>query len=650
MTIKPDRTNGTVSRLRDRLIPDCLLLRIAMVVGGFLVAPAALAGEFARVSPQDYPDADAVVLSHSQTFSTLSDGRQVYEEHRFVQLLNDRSWRRYADPRADYLDGAETVELLAARTHLPDGATLDIPDYSINIVSPAGITKWPAFSGWRQAVYTFSGIQNGAVLEWHYRRTSQPGTRRWLQGDLRIGNADPIVRRTIVINTPGGQKDLRVAISPVLSSYAKGHEKDKPAAVSGAGLLSNRWEFADIPAMPDESASPPWQNRCGRFQFINCTNEAAWREDLTDAVKSGLSAHETIREIAEDARQEAIDKDKQIRSIAKTLRDTLNVVNDTRSWVARKTRTGDVVLDSGYGSPLEIAGLWHSVMREAGFKSVPRVMVNRREVSRELLTDADVQGIMLTVSAEDYADAWTMDPANGVVNPKKPELVSSAQVRLEERSTAPPAPDSVRLSGRLALKPTGDAISGTFTVELTEGFVDGQAIRDDDKRDKFVRKIVGQWFPNPKLTDLSYSVVTPQRTIVTGTVESSKAVREVPGGRLIQLNGKTPALTRANLPLATSLRLTDIELPGQILESVDIRIDLPDDLDVDGSPRNWTAGSPDWGRVKQDCTVRDRTIQFSRELLLESRISVERFDELRDAIRPLESPAYRTWLLQKTNP
>ena len=89
----------------------------------------------AGVDASRLPDADAVILDWHQTWTIREDGSVRRREHQLVKLFNMRPVRQFADQRIDYCEGPDELTIHAARTILPDGTRLDVPEYSFNFAA-----------------------------------------------------------------------------------------------------------------------------------------------------------------------------------------------------------------------------------------------------------------------------------------------------------------------------------------------------------------------------------------------------------------------------------------------------------------------------------------------------------------------------------
>lgn len=664
---------GSQNRRRFTWIVLCFAWAIALTT-------AAYGLDLPEVGQADFPNDDAVVLRQVQRWTLESDGGVLYEEHRWVKLFSDRAWRRYSDPRVDFLEGSEEVELLTAVAHLPDGTVVDLPEYSTILVSPDGISKWPVLSDWRQMVYIFSGVQNEAILEFHYRRTSKPGVRRWLEADLRIGDIDPVVERVVEVNLPEGQElrfdldradrytDLHAHIKFVWSAE---EERLDPRATT------YRWEIMNVPSDADEPNSPPWRQRCGRLRFTNCPSAREWVSDLTGLVESSAKQTERIRKFAEEAAKDEVDEADKVRAIAKKLGDSFNFVNDRRGWAGRRVRPAEEVFGTCYGSRLESAGLALAALRSIGIEARVRVAVDGNTFDEQVSTDADLAALIraavdgntfdeqvstdadlvaLVIEPSVYGGPIWWEPSSGIVNPNgawRDQVLlyidSGKLQRLAAFASPRSQPDTARVRGQLVLDDKAERLTGSLNLELTGLFINPEELRTDEQKRSRITSIVGGVIPDLKVTDFSVSHLSRDRFVAQASVESKEPPAEVYARRLVALAADTPVLVQAHLPLGRSARRTPIRLPAPMSEDVRLRIKLPEGWNPVILPEALPPATGKWGRIAQQVEADDGAIRIVRQVSFESQtIEPEDFAAVREAARALRSDACRSLVIEQS--
>ena len=73
-------------------------------------------------SLQEYPQAGAIILIHQTQLSVNPDHSMVKDELMVVKLLQDRARRQFADIKRRYDADNDSVVVIKAVTHLPDGS------------------------------------------------------------------------------------------------------------------------------------------------------------------------------------------------------------------------------------------------------------------------------------------------------------------------------------------------------------------------------------------------------------------------------------------------------------------------------------------------------------------------------------------------
>ena len=70
---------------------------------------------------QKYPKASSILLTCSESFTLNDDGSQTYEWHSFRYFRDEAARDAWGDPRINYAEGRQKVEILIARTYTTDG-------------------------------------------------------------------------------------------------------------------------------------------------------------------------------------------------------------------------------------------------------------------------------------------------------------------------------------------------------------------------------------------------------------------------------------------------------------------------------------------------------------------------------------------------
>lgn len=626
---------------RYQWIACCLLLGTGV----------ATASEFTRVRQQDYPHSDAVVLRWDQTYTLQTDGTLVYEEHRFVQLLDNRAWRRHADPRVRFVKNRDEVTLIAARAHTPDGTILELPPYSTHETSPA-LAKWPAFADEREMVYTMSGVQNNSVLEFHFRRTSVPGFRR-LEDEISIGGIDPIVERTVTITAPGDTGTVRTNWTrpePRVSGRFGGDQREM--TVEFNEREGKTWRFTNIPGFTEEPHAIPWQQRRGRIHFSDRSSRAYWPRDIIERIENAATADDSLSQFAREAVEESVSRSERINAVFGHIRKHVAWVRDDRAWQFHDVRPAPVVLAARYGSTLEIAALAVAVLRATGETPSPYVAIDALTSNPDVLTNADLSSIIIGIGQGDAHD-W-VHPFDGLVNRQG----TFATLTLLDRNAQQVFPsttdtdlfnrpaDEFNVTGRLAFNDDLTALSGKLEIDIRRGFIDTTKTVDAGQRRGMLTGILRQLIEGVEVTDDQVSLLTDDRLRMTLDVKVKEPMTDLPGARALMLAESSPAIHRAGIPFGMPSRRTPAALRAPVREEIDIRIAWPESMQAASLPASMAVGLRGGIKLQQDVQKEKHAVRIRRSIAIGD-LTPATYFEVRNAVKDLGSMPYRALLLQE---
>jgi hypothetical protein len=596
-----------------------------------------------NVRREQYPLDDAVVLRLDESWALQPDGSVRYEYHRMIKLFSDRLFRREGDAQVAFREGLDSIEFITARTILPDGTALAVPEYSFNLVSPGNVARWPAFADEREWVVSFSGVQNGAVLDLHYVRTSKPGSLRWLAGDLRLHSRYPVMERNVSVTLPAG-RSLHFRADRVPA------EMGKPQIDKTGSETTWRWRFRDLKYQPDESAAIPWQERCGRLRFTDCPDSTAWLRGLVSPMESAAQADQDIRKFAADIAEQQVDTRSKVREIAAAMRKTFNFVNAQRAWMGHDCRPAPEVFDGNYGTQAEAVALLVAMLRSVGVEARPMVAVSQRLFDETAPVDSSVQAFVLQVHTED-GPAY-LHPATGFVDPTgdwADRVVlgmngtqPSDPIRLAELAGAPES--GVRVRGNIKIDEGGKA-TGSLKLRLSGRFADFESLRQPDAARKAIDNVLSHLLEGFEVTDVSSTELLPGRFLADAEVASKETLPKLEGEFLLTTAAETPALNRIHLPLARSERQSPVHLGPPFTEDLRLTVEYPGSWNASVLPIGLPVVSGQWGDVEQQVVNEPGKLVIERRISFKvRRLEPRDFPTARDALNALRSDAARRFL------
>ncbi|MCK4872801.1 MAG: DUF3857 domain-containing protein [Phycisphaerales bacterium] len=635
----------TLRRARDhgwtRLLASIALLLIAPACHAanppVSAAPDAPADGLVDLSAgvEQFPDADAVILRLEQHWTIKRDGTVHRREHRWVKLLDRRAIGRYADPRINFSDGTDKVIIHSARTYLPDGTILPVPDYSYNIASPNDLSGWPAYIEWQQRIISFSGIENGCVLEFDYEVITQPGVMPWVSADLRLHLDDPTVQRIVSFQVEGGVL-LHAQVTGMPGPY------EPEGFVSSSGWRAPRWTFDMLAADTDEPQAPPWQERGGRFMFTTCPSAEAWVGTVLGAVENAAAPTERIEALARDAVGDEQDLRLRIEAVSKKLRDTFNFVTSPKSMRSFRCRpAGDVLVDN-YGNPLESAALLLAAYRSLGIEAEPMAAVDTRTWREDVPTDSAFVDVVIAIETDD--GPMYVRPQHGTfTNPGdwgSHTLLTLDQdgglQRMNIVGRGDEQESTVEITGVLHLEADG-AAEADLRVSLTGAFYDPEALDTTDAQQARSKAIVNRLLPGFDVDKHALTTLSDDAFAATISVRSDD-LDEVGAQHMLKLGDGPVFLTEFPLPLDRPHRRTDVELAGRFAEHIDLTIVLPEGAVATIVPASLPEVTGSWGSIAQTVMRDGSTIHIVRDINVIDRISATDYPVVREAINALRAP------------
>jgi len=605
---------------------------------------SATAGPLAPQAPPDlsvgaerYPEDDAVVLRREQYWRIDADGAVHRREHSWIKFLNRRPIRRYADPRIDFNADTDTVKIYEARTHLPDGSIVPVPEYSFNIASPNDVAGWPEYAAWRQRIVSFSGIVTDCVLELDYEVTTRPGVLPWISADLRLHEGDPVMQRIVSVTVPRSVN--------VLHRVDGVDAQSQPARTeAGNGMVTLTWTFDDFPGARDEAQSLPWQERCGRLRFTTCPDAVAWAGAMLDAVQRAAEPDEAIAAFAREAVADEPDLSQRLKKLANALRDTFNFLDSPKTMRSMSCRPGEEVFRSNYGSPLDSGALLVAACRALELEARPALAVDGRFFDDDVPTDSSVAGVVAVVEMED--GPLYVHPRRGVFHDpgtwgRHTLLSLNGRGGLEQtyiRARGEGESSELSCSGRIELAADGSA-KGTMYLTLTGAFFDPAALETAKAQRSKIEALVNRLLTGFKVTDASVTALSEDEFSATVQVETAEALPKIDDQRLLTLGNGPAFLADFPMPTDRSQRRTIVELAGPFAEHVDLTIVLPDGKEALFMPAALPTVSGAWGAIGQAITVDGATIHLQRDVRLTTDlIAPGDFAPIREAVNTLRAP------------
>jgi Domain of Unknown Function with PDB structure (DUF3857) len=366
------------------------------------------ADEWLPVSPEELqmtgvpeaPGAPAIILYRQ--VDRDDSNFHIPHEYNYVRIkIFTEEGRKFADAEIPFVQGDANIINLRARTVHPDGSVVNFDGkmYDKEIVKGANI-KYLA------RTFTFSDVQPGSIVEYHYMLDLKEGyifDSRWLLSD------ELFTRSAKFTLKPSPDFPLRWSWPNGLPAGAKPPEETK----SVSPLI--HMELTNIPAFQIEDDMPPQDGMKFRVDFnysegsIETDADKFWRKEgkkQNEQVESFVAKKKPMEEAVATIVTAADAPDVKLQKLytrVQQLRNTSYEVQKTAQEQKRAQEKGggnaEDVWKRGYGNGDEITLLFLGLARAAGFEASAAKIAMRNDhmFAKNLMKARDLQTYVVIV-------------------------------------------------------------------------------------------------------------------------------------------------------------------------------------------------------------------------------------------------------------
>jgi hypothetical protein len=305
-----------------------------------------------------FEGANAIVKYDCTLVVAQSTGHFVDIDHFRVSLLTERGVREYAQDFNFYFLLYDTVEILDARVHLPDGSTVVVSKDDIKDV------PLPAFGPFylenvREKIITFPALRPGAEIEVTSKIIArEPPIENVYDFSTSFDHKDPTQLKYVELNVPADMK-LKWKVRNGDIPHNEVRQGDR---------IVHRWTETDIPQTIPEPGMPP-QEEIDKQLFV--TNMEDWQHMsrwYTTLAESSYTPNDSVKaKVAELTKGKTIEEEK-IAAIFYFVSNDIRYVETslTGRKAGYKPEPAGVTLSNRYGVCRDKAALLVSMLRTAG--------------------------------------------------------------------------------------------------------------------------------------------------------------------------------------------------------------------------------------------------------------------------------------------
>jgi len=462
----------------------CINIFLTLVL---IIASSAMAREFtdedieqmveSAPGPEMFPQAGVLILLDKMDINVAEDMSVIADEHIVVKILQDRGKFSYGDIKRRYNRDSDSIVVIKAVTHLPDGSIREVEQKAINDITPAALANASIYSNIRQKVVSFPAIAPGVTVELKLRRYSsapEEGEKSYVWGTDLFQDDEPISYKELSVKTPES-----VPVKFTYQNEGVNHSVD-----SLDGFISHTWwtdganQIISEPFMPEIIKVAP---------RIIYTSADSWSEVGTWFSEKFYTHVQTDGEIEKMVKKliKGVDNDaERVKALS------LYVINEIRDVGERSLPLGiagyephdaSEVLENKYGDWRDKVVLLVSLLESAGYEAYP-AFIHRSEppLAEDYPTLKQFDAIIVNIPNVSGAPQWINPFADHCAYGFLPYGQGMKSFVVQEKSSEfipvldlPPEDNLTDVTFEIDLKENGDA-EGRLECDL-KGYFDWRA-------------------------------------------------------------------------------------------------------------------------------------------------------------------------------
>lgn len=602
----------------------------------YVIILLAFTGCQPKADLDSYPDAEAVYLTLSKTYTLHADGSMEYAFYKEQVLLTHRAFHSlYGQTDIYYNPETDSVVVEVAETQTPDGRVVPVPDNGYVDMIPAYATGSAAFSHLKHKAVVHTALEREAVIRSGYTVYQAAGSAPALAGREYFELECPVRTYELTVRVPKGEpfRYRSVAGAP------------EPRKTSRGGYDVYTWRMQDV----EQSSAEPMGIRFDRHRAqVVFSSGADFFEAFNAFTSQKAFTFETsvaMREQVSRLTGNLADPYRKIGALQRLVTDEIQHNPVPLSQADYQVRDAIQTWEGMSGTSEEKSILLTALIRSLGMEAVPVAFVPAYIFTRDTLPEPlgpidllafshvlvklDGSGLYLDVNRTHQTDPVHRYPGHLVI----PLEMGYSQVNM---NPVPEADYQLAWDGTLELERNRLVMHGSFEGNYIGRINPFQGL-------SLFPETLNRLYPG----SAAIEVMSPRSTLISfeRTFENE-----------IQLHGKKIMF---DLPLNHSgfdswgitylpdERSTPMELPSTLREFQRLQISLPPMVHPVDFDRDITI-SNDLGRVSIRYAARGGELSVLRNLNLAVReVSPETYPQLKALLDPWINPIHKQIILER---
>lgn len=310
--------------------------------------------------------ADATIVDASTHYEVQADGRHTVEKRYSLRINTPQGVQQFGQVPLPYSASLQTLDVLAAWVVGKDGTRSDVPADRIMVQQSPQSAGAPMFDDGKVKTVVFPGVEPGAVLHLHTRKTQLkalfPGHFSMVEMVPAIFDVQSVV---VTLRAPAA---LKLHIDAVAMSGGAA-PADRP------GTQRWRWEVKGLTALPTEIGSVSPLDHSPRLAVTTFANDEAAAESYRARALPQAALTPAVQALADEITKGVSDRRAQADAIYRWVAGNIRYVAIFLDVGGLVPHAADDIAKARYGDCKDHTTLLGALLAARGIKSSP-VLVN----------------------------------------------------------------------------------------------------------------------------------------------------------------------------------------------------------------------------------------------------------------------------------
>ncbi len=265
---------------------------LAFVICTLSFALASEVDDLIKSAPghEAYPEAGALILLDRKVVTVDENNSTTMERYLVVKIFEDRGRDDFGEITQKFNKDGQTVEVLEARTHKPDGSIVKPEARAISDVSAPEVFDAMAYTNAMLKVVSFPALERDAVIEYRVRVKPKKSEKEdGFSGTVRFGGLYPAQKREFTLVVP----------KAAAFKYAWSMAGVEPKVETLQSQISYTWALTNTPQIIEEPGMPDIAKLVPVLSFSSYKDWKQVADKLKKEFDKGLVQSPEVKRLAD---------------------------------------------------------------------------------------------------------------------------------------------------------------------------------------------------------------------------------------------------------------------------------------------------------------------------------------------------------------